>query len=195
MMLKKMKPRFSIAAILLVSVFLVASVNGARWNPLNLGYTIISDPHETPLGQSVTAWAGTIVEGTTEVEFVWKAPNGSIIWDLNTTVFGPYTTPSVPDNVAQEIIDWANDNPGHDVWYANNTQFPNVLGKWGLTATFYNATKIRGHRDDGFVITHTSLHAVPEVPFGTIAILLIMFGALGVFAIKKKRLVPLGKPA
>lgn len=41
----------------------------------------------------------------------------------------------------------------------------------------------------------TTVMMVPEVPFGTIATLLAMFGALGVFALKKKQMFPIRIPS
>ena len=136
----------------------------------------------------MTATAGTTDSEVKKVEFRWLDPDGNLVWDVNVTVFGPYTTPDVPDNITlpPEIIEWAEENQGIDIWYAQNTQIPDVLGDWGVQAIFHDSGKIQGKNSDIVAIRATSFNVVPEVPFGTIVILLSMFGALGVFAIKRK---------
>lgn len=194
MLAEEMKLRFAICAILFGSLLIFASTSiaYAQWDAISSGYALTTDWHgqDGPIGQSVTATAGTTDNVVKAVEFRWLDPSGNVVWNPDIPVFGPYTTPDVPDNVTlpQEVIDWANDNPGVSVWYAQNTQIPNVLGDWAVQAIFHNPGKVmRGKNCDMVCMRAPSLHVIPEVPFGTIAILLSMFGALGVFAIKRKR--------
>ena len=196
-----MKLRFAITAILLGSLLAFASINTAQaqWPAISSGYAVTTNWHgeDVPIGESVTAVAGTTDSEVEEVEFRWLDPDGNPVWegDLTTVpVFGPYTTPNVPPGVisagVQKIIDWAYDNPGVTIWYANDTKTPDVLGDWGVQAFFIDGSNpdksLRGKNSDIIAIRATSLNVVPEVPFGTIAILLSMFGALGVFAMKRK---------
>lgn len=200
MLAAQMKLRFAVATILFASLLVFANTNiaQAQWSAINSGYAVTTNWHgqEVPLGEEVTAWAGTTRSEVKKVEFLWRAP------DEETVVFhdwiyidGPYTTPTVPDGVPQEIIDWANENPGIDVYYANNTQTPDVLGDWGVQALFHAGSgKIKGQDSTIVAIRASSTHTVPEVPFGTIAISLSMFVILGIFTIKRKRSLSIGVP-
>ena len=192
-----MKLRFAVATMLFATLLVFANTNiaQAQWPAISSGYAVTTNWHgeDVLIGESVTAFAGTTDSNVTQVEFRWLDPDGNPIWegDLTTVdVFGPYTTPEVPDGVPQKIIDWANDNPGVTIWYANDTRTPDVLGDWGVQAFFFDTTdpekSLRGKNSDIIAIRATSINVVPEVPFGTIVILLSMFGALGVFAIKRK---------
>ena len=196
----QMKLRFTVAAILFATVLVFANTNiaQAQWPAISSGYAVTTNWHgqEVPLGESVTAWAGTTHSEVENVEFLWIAPDEeTVVWDPWIEVFGPYTTPAVPDGVPQEIIDWAEDHLGVDIWYAQNTQTPDVLGDWGVQALFHAGSgKIKGQDSTIVAIRASSINAVPEVPFGTIAISLSMFVILGVFAIKRKRGLSLEVP-
>jgi len=202
MLAAEMKLRFAVAAILFTILLILASANiaQAQWPALASGYAVTTNWHgkDVPIGQSVTAWAGTTDSAVKTVEFKWLDPSGNvvIIPPPRVSVFGPYTTPNHPSNVPQEIVDWSNKYPGVTVWYANNTQTLNILGDWGVQAIFHDSGKImKGKNSDIVRIRATSFNVVPEVPFGTIVILLSMFGALGIFAVKRKQGFLTGSPS
>jgi len=196
--------RSTVVAMLLASLLILASVSiaEAQWDALSSGYAVTTNYHGkiVPIGLLVTAIAGTNDSTVKTVEFIWHFPNGTVCADIpGIPVFGPYKTPKVPPGVPEEIVDWAglrdgSGDPGHfpqvDVWYANNTQRPDVIGDWGVQAVFHDgvlsAHHIRGKNSDTVAIRATSFNTVPEVPFGTIAILLGWFGVLGIFALRKK---------
>jgi len=194
-----MKLQLSVAIVFLVSVALFASVNvaQAQWPAITNGYAVTTNWHgsDIPFGQSVVVTAGTTDSQVKRVEFVWHYPNGSVAFDENVTVSGPLVTPAHPPDVPEELVDWANQHDGSDpiypkitYWYAQSTYMPNVLGDWGVQALFRDSGNIRkGQGNQIIKIRATSFNAVPEMQFGTIAILVSMFGALGVFALKKKR--------
>jgi len=196
-----MKLRYTATAILFASIIVLASSNvaQAQWDALSSGYAITTNWHgeEVPIGQSVTAWAGTTDSAVDEVEFRWLDPSGNMAVDPppHVSVFGPYVTPAVPDGVPEEIVEWSIKYQGVEVWYAFNTQGPDVLdilGDWGVQANFYDIPNpgpksLRGRNTDIIAIRATSFNVVPEVPFGTIVILLSMFGALGVFATRRRK--------
>lgn len=201
MLAEKMKLRFVVVTMVLVTLLVFGSTNlaKAQWPAMSSGYAVTTNWHgeDVPIGESVTAIAGTTDNEVEKVEFRWLDPDGNPVWegDLTTVdVFGPYTTPNVPQGVVdlgvQEIIDWANANPGVTIWYANDTRTPDILGDWGVQAFFIdesNPTKsLRGKNSDIIAIRATSFNVVPEVPFGTIVILLSMFGSLSVYAIRRK---------
>jgi len=191
----KMKPRFYITAILLASFILLGNVNIAQapWSSLNSGYAITTNyfQMEVPPGTPVTAKAGFIVKNpspldpnVTWIQFIWHFPNDTIA--RNESVYPPFS----PDA-------FTNKSGTYTVYYLTDTYTPTVYGDWGVQAVFRGpGGRIMGldTTDPAFSIKATSFNVVPEVPFGTIAVLVAMFGALGVFAIKKKHLLPLGPP-
>jgi len=193
-----MKLRFVAAVILFVGLLIVVNANvaHAQWSAISSGYAVTTDWHgeDTPIGTPVTATAGTTDMSVDKVEFRWLDPDGDVETTQQVSVIGPYKTPVVPDEVPQEIIDWANENPGINVFYAQDTQTPNEVGDWAAQVHFIdtdeNPKSLRGRNSDIIAIRATSFNTVPEVPFGTIAILLSMLGALGTFAIRRK-----GSPA
>jgi len=194
MLAAEMKLRFAVATILFASLLIFANANiaQAQWPAISSGYAVTTNWHgeDIPIGALVTAWAGTTDGEVEKVEFRWLDPDGNPIWEDLVNVSDPYTTPNVPNGVPQEIIDWANDNHDVTIWYANYTRTPDILGDWGVQANFYDLTNpaksLRGRNSDIIAIRATSFHSIPEVPFGTIVILLSMFGALSIFAIKRK---------
>jgi len=194
----EMKPRFYIAAILLASFLILTNVNiaQAQWSAISSGYAVTTNWHglDVPIGQNVTATAGTTDLGVTIVRFKWHNPSNITVRDWNVSVSGPITTPTVPPPpIPQEISDWAGNNTGIPYLYAQDWYIPDAVGDWGVQAIFYNATHAKSNQT--IKIRATSFNAVPEVPFGTIAIMLSMLGALSVFAIKKKYMTHSDIPA
>ena len=188
---KTMKLRFAILVIALAGVLLSATtiVVQAQWPAISSGYAVTTNWHgvDVPLGQPVTAWAGTTNDSVHSVEFEWKDPDETSVWNETVSVFGPFTTPDVPTNVPPDIVDWANSNHNVTIWYANCTRNPSVwtgtiIGDWGVKAKFMDTAGIPGH-EEYTAFRATSFVVIPEVPFGIIAVLLSMFGA---FFVKKK---------
>lgn len=182
---------------LLASLLFLAAINlaDAQWDALNSGYAVTTNYHgkDVSIGMPVTATAGTNDSVVKTVEFRWMFPNGSVYVNPRIPVFGPYVTPIVPGNITltPEITSWTSDprNAGIPVWYAQNTQIPNAIGDWGVQAIFHDTGKVRGKNSDRIACRATSFNVVPEVPFGTVVILLSWIGLLGVLAIRKKHLI------
>lgn len=168
-------------ALLLTIVLAIAAVPTVMgvfdWTgtAINSGYAVTTDWHGemVPFGEPVTAWAGTTNLNVEEVKFRWLFPNGSEFLIVPVTSY-----------VDEE---WN----GLTVREFNNTQTLNVIGDWGVQGVFYD--------DEGqgqgpipaqpypVGIRARSFFHIPEVYLGTIVTLLAMFGALGIIAIKKKR--------
>jgi len=150
-------------------------------NALNSGYAITRwpwDGGQILIGEDATVRACTTVipsEGitATQVVFRWISPNGSS-WD------------SDPKDLTLSGDTW-NGEPIYDVY---DTGTIDVLGDWGVQALFIgDAGKLRGPNPYPVMqIRAISWHAVPEVPFGTLAAVLALFGALAVFGVKSKKL-------
>ena len=192
-----MKLRFSFAMVLLLLTVCSGLVYAEELSPtkgslnaLDSGYAITRWPWsggEVFFGEEATVRACTIIpppseggSGPTHVVFRWIRPNGSS-WDTD------------PKPLTLSDDTWK----GEDIYDANDTQTIDQLSTptedWGVQALFLGEDgNLKGPHDpyETVAIKAISWHAVPEVPFGTIATLLCMFGALGVFAIKKKVLVP-----
>lgn len=191
-----MKSRLFVAATLLASMLFIAGLNiaHAQWPAIkNSHYAVTTDWHGeiVPVGESVTAWAGTTDSEVYKVEFKWKnpLPNENVIFDENVTVFGPYTTPDVPPNVPQEIVDWADNNHGFTIYYASNTQIPDEIGDWGVQILFYAPRgNLRGQESGIVKIRATSINVIPEIPVvGTAGAAAVMLLGIGLFWNKKKK--------
>lgn len=192
-----MKLRLFVPVVLVSVLLIVVGMNIvlAQWSAIkDSGYAVTTNWHgeDVPLGEPVTAWAGTTNPEVIKVEFKWHdpAPAENLVWDVNITVFGPYETPDVPSNVPQEIIDWAEKYPGYTIWYADNTQTPDVLGDWGIQAFFHDSGNIQGQDSTIVAIRSTSGNVIPEAPLGTIAIALTILAGYS-FIVIRKRKIPL----
>ena len=179
-----MKLKILSIALLVTVIVAIPLVQAFDWsasyNSLTSGYRVTTDRHgeEVPLATPVTAWAGTTNMNVDEVKFRWLRPNGSEYVVVAVTTFTMGT--------------WV-DSHGvtHAVREFNNTQTPDVVGDWGVQGIFYGD---EGHgrgpianQTEPTAIRARSFFSVPEVAIGTIAAVLAMFGALGLFAMKKKR--------
>jgi hypothetical protein len=194
--------KFIVTTIIVTSLLIIGSTNlaHAQWSAISSGYGVTTDWHgqDAPIGVSVTATAGTTDMSVDKVEFRWLDPEGNVEIAINVTVSDAYITPATPadppDNwdLPDEIKEWATDNPDIPVKYAQNFQTLDEVGDWAVQAHFidtdHNPKSLRGRNTDIIAIRATSFNVVPEVPYGTIAILLSMFGALGLFAIRRKNL-------
>lgn len=185
-----MKIRFGLRAlmILFVCLFILGAVAVERGFALSTSYSVSTDYHgiDVPVGKTVTATAVTNNLQVTGVEFIWKDPKGNIVKDT-VGVSGQLTTPTTPPSpVCKLLIDWCNKYPGVTYIYARDTLAPNVVGEWTVQAIFIDA-KLTPKGKSLDVIRATSFPAIPEVTFGTTAMLLGMFGALGLYMIDRKR--------
>jgi len=181
----KLKQKISLAVALLVFLLLISiSAVNAPWSTLGTGYAITSNYHgvDIPLGTPVTVTAGTLDSNVMVITFRWHEPpdgNGPVRWEITVPIFTNGTTGKWNNGTTAEIR------------YAQDTQTPDVLGNWGVQALFRDSSgKDRTGLTNVINIKATSFNTVPEVPFGTLAILAAMFGAVAIFAIKKKRVSP-----
>ena len=176
-----MRLRTISVAVLVAFLIAIPMVQAFDWsapyNNLSSGYRVTTDRHgeEVMLGDPVTAWAGTTNLDIDEVKFRWMSPGGD-----ETIV--PVTSFTMGEWEGQPVKEF------------NNTQWPDAVGDWGVQGVFYD------HEDPGngigpipdqpffTEIRARSFFAIPEVAIGTIAVVLAMFGALGLFAIKKKHI-------
>ncbi|MEM2280695.1 MAG: hypothetical protein QXZ68_01730 [Candidatus Bathyarchaeia archaeon] len=163
----------------------------AQWPELSSGYAITTNWHGkvVPLGESVTAWAGTIDSNVQEVLFRWKRPDNTTFVEVSVPVIGPFTTPNVPPGVPQEISNWAQAHPNINVYYANNTQIPNTLGDWGVQAFFRGSDgNKRADVTDTIAIRATSFNVIPDLPVvGTAGAAATMLLGLGLFLHIRRR--------
>jgi len=186
----EVKLRLSVTVLFLLSVLIA-------WSGLAYAeelYPTVGSLNALNSGYAITRWpwdGGVILVGddaqvracTTdppypeaiEVVFRWIRPDGSW-WDTD------------PKPLTFSGDTWK----GNDIYDAYNTTTIDMLGDWGVQALFLDEDgNLKGPTDPYEIVNIKAIswHAVPEVPFGTIATLLCMFGALGVFTIKKKRFV------
>jgi hypothetical protein len=142
-----------------------------------------------PPAQTVVVTAGTTNMSITSIVFRWHAPDDSIVWEDNVAVQGPLTTPAVPDNVHQEVIDWANDNPNVKYLYAQSAHEPDTIGDWGVQAFFIGeGGKTVARIENVIKIRATSFNVIPDLPVvGTAGALVTMLFGLGFFLHKKRQ--------
>jgi len=190
MVIKTMVPRMK----RLTLTYLVASIGlllmikaaDAPLSTLGTGYAVTSDYHGIDLivGTPVNVTALTLDSTITHVTFKWNAPNGTEgVW-IDTI------TPLLTDGTGT----WNNGTTA-TIRYAYSIHNPDSIGDWGVKVLFQGPNgKTKENLDEVVQIRATSFNAVPEVPLGTIAILIAMLGALGVFAIKKRRITTFTKP-
>jgi len=155
---------------------------GGSLNALGTGYAITRWPWDGGdlfPGDSPTVRACTTEPPhpeATEVVFRWHRPDGS-----------HYDVGPKPLTLSGDTWD------GLPIWDAYDTQTLVMIGDWGVQALFCDEEgKLQGPNPYPIVqIRAISYHVIPEVPFGTIATILSMLGALGAFAIvKKKKAIP-----
>lgn len=145
----------------------------AQWSALNSGYAVTTDTHgsDTPINVPVTATAGTTDATIEEVEFLWKDSDETVVWDVTVAVSSNGTM-------------W----DGKLIYYAQDTQSPDSIGDWAVQALFRGPGGHLKGQESGIVkIRATSLHSVPEVPIGTLAIMLSLFAGLGIFVLAKRK--------
>lgn len=182
-----MKPRFSVAMALLLSLFIVCSgvayaeelwpTTRGSLNALNSGWAIARWPWDGGnilVGETATVRACTThpPPETVMVAFRWNSPDGSH------DTHGPYPLADSGDT-------WK----GDPVWDAYDSMELNVLGGWGVQALFCDSEgkELPISPCPTVDIKAISWHVVPEVPFGTIATILGMFGAFGAFALRARK--------
>lgn len=181
-----LKRKTILIAVFVTMIFAVPLVYGAvDWtipaNNLSSGYRVTTENFPDPifLNEPVIAWAGTTHDDIVEVKFRWLPPEGSGIDSF--VEIGTYEGSVYVEGVG-DVYQWSSTYTPTD---------PDELGDWGIQALFYDDD---GHgvgpipEQPGPVrIIARSFHVVPEVAFGTIAIVVTMFGALGIFLTRRKR--------
>jgi hypothetical protein len=178
----KMRIKYVGVTIAVFALISLASMAYATFDwsgtSINSGYALTTDWHgmEVPLGEAVTAWAGTTDLSIEEVKFRWLRHNG---------------TEALMDVVTTYTEEWWE---GLYVREFNATRVPDEVGDWGVQGVFYTEPA-SGHGGGPIpsqslktAIRARSFFAVPEVPIGTMAVIIAMFGALSVFALKRKYL-------
>lgn len=177
----KLKHRISLViALLCLQLLVFVSVVYAPWSTLGTGYAVTSDYHgiDVWIGDPVNVTAGTLDANVYQVTFKWNAPNGTEgVW---IDVFTPLVTNSSTGT-------WNNGTTA-TIRYAWSVHRPDSLGDWGVKVLFQGPDgRTKENADEVVKIKATSFNVVPEVPFGTVAILTAMLGAITLFAVKKKR--------
>jgi len=182
-----MKKECLAAAILVCAVSLCISISYAQ-KSLASGYQITTDHHGIGvlIGETVTAWADTTNLTTTKVNFTWIFEDSETKREVTVTSYITWFTgedgwPEQPGVTH-----------GTEVRRFIDSYGPfelDEIGDWAVKAKFINSYGQTWASDnDSFPVRATSFHVIPEVPLGTIAIILTMFGAIGLFAIRKRKI-------
>ena len=189
-----MKTRY---AILLLTFFLFLGlsiqISYAQWDAINSGYGITTNWHgkEVPLGENVTAWAGTRDQNVTAIFFRWKRPDNSTYAECYNTSLVKCNSPSeIPSNAPEEIKDWANKYPNKfPIWIATNTQIPDTIGEWAVKAYFIGPRGTTKEQVENTIrIKATSFNVISDFPLvGTAGALVAMFLGLNLFMRRKRQ--------
>jgi hypothetical protein len=166
-------------ALLSIGILVSISVVHAPWETLGTGYAITTNYHGDDVlpGTPVTVTAGTLDPGVVNVTFRWHMPNDTVRWETTKTVASNGTTGQW-NNGTESLI-----------FYANDTQIPDVYGDWGVQVFFRGPNGNEKANVTGVIkIRAESFSVTPEVPLGTIAATLSMLTALCIFALRKKNL-------
>lgn len=166
-------------AVVLLGLLGMVGMVYAPWSTLGTGYAITSNVHGVDVlpGSQVRVTAGTLDPNVVQVVFRWHMPNETVAREVTVPVFTNGT-----------MGQW-NDGTSALVRFAIDNYTPGVVGDWGVQAFFQGSTgTAKAGLEDVVKIRATSFNVIPEVPLGTLVILLGMFGALGVFALRKKKL-------
>jgi hypothetical protein len=176
-------------AVFITMLFAIPSVYAAvDWtlpaNNLSSGYRVTTEnfPNPIMLGEPVIAWAGTTNANIDEVKFRWNPPEDSDMdpFYVVGTAEGYVDVPGV-GRVYQWSSTYTPTDPDEE------------MGDWGIQTLFYdeqnegNGVGPIPEQVGPIRIIARSFHVIPEVAFGTIAIVIAMFGALGVYAARRKR--------
>ena len=171
--------KLGLVALLVVLTLITTPtiVQADPWSALSSGYavTTVPFPQENVMpGDSVTAKAGTTDPEVNYVWFNWLAPDGTVWKD------GPvFVDHWYPDLNYGTVY----------VYFSTYASIPPIVGDWGVQVEFYDeGGNLKGTADlpVGIIkIRATSFHAVPEVPIGTLTILLTMLASLAIFARKR----------
>jgi len=182
------KSRLMPLMLVFLSIGILASISVvyAPWQTLGTGYAITTNYHGIDVlpGTHVTATAGTLDPSIVSVTFKWNAPNGTTIWiDVVTPLWTNGTYGKWNDGTTA-LIHYA--NATHTLYLLEGLSVPQ---DWGVQAFFQGpGGKEKANVADVIKIKAESFNVIPEVPLGTIAVTLSMFTALGIFALKKKRI-------
>ena len=169
-------------SVVLVSLIMSSAVY-APLATLGTGYAVTSNYEgvDVPAGAEVIITALTIDPSVDRVTFRWHEPpdgNGPVAWEV--TVF---------------VVDSGNDyqfanSTTVDIFTAEDSYYPTVMGDWGVQAFFQDSTgKDKAGLENVISIKATSFNTIPEIPLGTIAATATMILALAFFMVKKKKTV------
>ena len=170
-----MQKKYNLIFIIPAIAIIVSQANivQAQWSALVSGYAVTTNYHgkDVPPGTLVIATAGTTDASVKTVTFYWKYPNDTVA----------YVVADV--SVAANGTTW----DGKLIYYAQSSYTPiTPTGDWGVQAVFKDSGHCqKGHHEDIVAIRATSYFVTPEVPFGTVTVLLILLGALSLFARRK----------
>ena len=198
-----MKSRLALAFLLLSILCIVGAGTVSAdqdqgyqgWSPIkNTGYAVISNYQgmDVPVGQTVWVTAGTTDLTITCIVFRWNSPDGHtwedrVYLDTNNN---EKVTPSVPDNVHNEVLEWATANPGVKYLYAQSANQTDVVGDWGVQALFIGSSgKAKASATSVIKARRaTSFNVVPDLPVvGTAGALVTMLFGLGLFLHRKRQ--------
>jgi len=172
--------------LLSIPIALADDISGAlgSLNALGSGYGIGRWPYNdgnVPINTEVAVRVATLNENITHVILVWKVDDSTV-----------HTTGKIPITLSGDTWGTAPIYDNYDPVEGYSSYILNVAGDWGVQAYYYNDTNAPF---DEYKLTSGKIaikaisfliNVIPEIPYGTIGILLTMLGAFFVFYIRSK---------
>jgi len=159
-------------------------VQADPWSAIDSGYAVTTNYHGqevVPPVADLTARVGVLLDnwpGVYEVRVDLRDPSGDVV-DSDTILAAAFTT-DAPWGTSPKgaTVMWAETDPlAPATW---------VVGDYSVKAYFFDSTgKELAHVDDLTAMRATTVMVVPEVPIGTLTILLTMLASLAIFARKR----------
>lgn len=169
--MKKMKKVVSVFIVIAFAALLSSVYAG---NSLGSGYAVTSDWHgkDVPPGTTVTVTAMTTDDTITQVTFLWKDPEGNLMFE-------------VVDNTATSDGEFE----GKTIFTFSSAEVVSIRGDWGVQALFQGADgKTKEGIDEVVSTKATSFFVVPDLPLiGTLGATMAGLLGLGLFAVRRKR--------
>ncbi len=163
-----------IACAIIILSFAALLGSAYAGNSLGSGYAVTSDWHgkEVPPGTTVTVTAMTTDDTITQVTFLWKDPDGNVMFE-------------VVDNTATADGEFE----GKTIFTFSSAEVVNDQGDWGVQALFQDGEgKTKEGIEEVVSIKATSFFVVPDLPFiGTLGATMAGLLGLGLLAVKRKK--------
>ena len=177
-----------ISLVSLLSLLAVVELAVAlQWPAAPSGYSVTTDAHGDILlpGNEVIAYAATTDPNVKYIVITWLKPD-----ETEMTEWREVFSYDGGDGSVSTPPDWTGGTP---VWWvqseARTLNIPDPERNWAVKAYFldHNEEPVIPPKDDKISVRATSIHVVPELPFGTMTAVVSMLAALMILGLKHRK--------